>query len=290
MLCRSERQEEVVEGRARVLVEAAASHRHDVPGHLASVKRGCSQARESPGWAIAFFASFSNMRTVAAAPLLIDDPPVASPELALVDAGLAAQLRVELTSGEAFRPREVARPAYLMLLADVDAPEPVPARDDKHGPLQVEAVEVLPAYIVVSDEKTKDLEVEDSDVAEVLDYPVTPAPVEEIEELPDYIVRGGESAVPAAVTEATDDQAPPISDYPVLPDLDERSDALDETDAALRRIREQMVVPGGKPSKPHSRVRRRFAIVSALGLTVALAAVAVDVQLGILHAPGWLAF
>jgi hypothetical protein len=30
--------------------------------------------------------------------------------------------------------------------------------------------------------------------------------------------------------------------------------------------------------------------VTGLGLTAALAAVAVDVQLGVLHAPGWLAF
>jgi hypothetical protein len=262
-----------------------------VPEHPASVERALSQARESPKWAIAFFASISNMRTVAAAPLLIDDPPVASPELALVDAGLAAQLRVELTSGEAFRPREVARPGYLMLLADVGAPEPAPSVVDEHPPLQVAAVDVMPVYVVLPDESDDlDLEDEDPDADETFDSPVPPAPVEEVEELPDYIVRSGESAFPAAVTEASVDQAQPISDYPVLPDLNERSDALDETDAALRRIREQMVVPGGESSTPRSRVRRRFAIVSGFGLATALAAVAVDVQLGVLNAPGWLAF
>jgi hypothetical protein len=220
------------------------------------------------------------MRPVAAAPLLIDDRLVASPELALVDAGLAAQLRVELTSGEAFRPREVARPAYLTLLADAGAPEPPTTSDDEHGPLEVDAVDVLPAFVVLPDETT-----EVPDVAETLDYPVPPALAEEVEELPDYIVRTGEPAAPVA--EASVDQAHPSSDYPVLPDLDERSDALEETEAALRRIREQFVAPGGKPT---SRVRRRLAIVSGLGLGVALGVVALDVQLGVLHAPGWLAF
>jgi hypothetical protein len=221
------------------------------------------------------------MRTVAAAPLFIDDLLLASPELALVDADLAAQLRGGLTSGEGFRPREVARPAFLTLLVDGVTAECAPTPDDQPASLEVETVDVLPAYIVVPDEKTDDLVLED-EVFEALEDFDMPAPVEE---LPDYIVRSDAVVVPEVAAEVSADKAQSSSDYPVLPDLDERSDALDETDAALRKIREQMVVPGDKPT---SNVRRRLAIVSGLGLGVALAAVAVDVQLGVLHAPGWL--
>ena len=224
------------------------------------------------------------MRTVAAAPLFIDDPVLASPELALVDADLAAQLRAELSSGEGFRPREVARPASLTLLVDAGTADRTSKADDQLASLEVEAVDVMPAYIVVPDEKTDDLVLEDEvfealEALEALDVP------EPVEELPDYIVRSDAVVVPEVAAEASADKAQSSSDYPVLPDLDERSDALDETDAALRKIREQMVVPGDKPT---SHVRRRLAIVSGLGLGVALAAVAVDVQLGVLHAPGWL--
>ena len=223
---------------------------------------------------------------MAAAPLLFDDPLLASPELALVDADLAAQLRGELTSGEGFRPREVARPAYLTLVVDGTAPELTP--DDELAPLELAAVDVMPAYIVLPDEEMDDLplEAEVPGAAENFDLPVPPALSSEIEELPDYIVQSGESTVAREIsTEPSADKAQSSSDYPVLPAPDESSDALEETEAALRRIREQMVVPGDKQA---SHVRRRLAIVSGLGLGMTLAAVAVDVQLGVLHAPGWL--
>src|SRR6478735_9159886 len=157
MLYRSERQEEVVERRARVRVEAAASPRQDVPSHRASVERPGAQAREPPEWAIAFFAFPSNMRVVAAAPLLFDDPLVASPELALVDAALAAQLRADMPPSEPFRPRDVARPTYLALVFDVDAPEPaedeLPAPLDEHDePL----ADIVPAFVVVADDRDVD--------------------------------------------------------------------------------------------------------------------------------------
>lgn len=228
------------------------------------------------------------MRGVAAAPLLLDDPPVASPELALVDAGLAAQLRAELTSGGVFRPREVARPAYLTLLVDA-APEPEPAPDDELSPVQFPPVEVIPAYLLPH-ENADDLPLVDEvpSVADTVEFPVSLVAAGEDEELPDYVVRADDPIVAREVTAETSaaEQAQASSDYPVLPDLDERTYALDETEAALRRIREHMV-PAGK-SAP--RIRRRFTIVSGMGIAAALAVVALEVQLGVLHAPGWLGF
>jgi len=300
---------------------------------------------------------------VAAAPHLFDDP-IASPELALVDAELAAQLRAGLATGDPFQPRDVPRAEYPTLVFDAvvrelaahgpDVPagevppveEPVelvdesaPQDEPRTSPVleaivlpEDESVE-LPAYLVASDHVVADPGVAESEIAEVrvaldeefsmpeeesFEHPhhfVGPAQDagDTVDELPDYVVRPmDESAAARPQYVVAPDEVPAVddtvadialeedvrgpdvaeasaepgtsSDYPVLPDLDERSDALDETDAALRRIREQMVVPGGKPT---SRVRRRLAIASGL-LGVALAAVAVDVQLGVLHAPGWL--
>jgi len=302
---------------------------------------------------------------VAAAPHLFGDP-IASPELALVDAELAAQLRADLATGHPFRPRDVPRAEYPTLVFDavvrdlaadeLDVPagevppveEPVELVDESASPDEpfapplLEAIVLpedesveLPAYVVASDHPVvSDPGVAESDVGEghvaLVEEFVLPEEQsfehpdyfagsaedadDTVDELPDYVVRPVDEPAAAlpdyvvapdevpAVDEIVADIAfdedviRPIvveasaelgtsSDYPVLPDLDERSDALEETDAALRRIREQMVVPGGKPT---SRVRRRLAIVSGLGLGVALAAVAVDVQLGVLHAPGWL--
>jgi len=235
------------------------------------------------------------MSGVAAAPLLFDDSDVASPELALVDAGLAAQLRAKLTSGEAFCPRQVARPAYVALVFDSCTPhiedegaaDLEPPQVAEPSPLEDEAVDVLPAYVVLADEKTVDPALEDEARGVSESFDQLAAQEEVVEELPDYIVRGGESPASASAVDMSTEDAQATSDYPVLPDLDERSDALDETEAALRRIREHMVVPAVK-SAP--RVRRRFTVVSGIGIAAALAAVAVEVQLGVLHAPGWLGF
>jgi hypothetical protein len=277
---------------------------------------------------------------VAAAPLLFDDPPIASPELALVDADLAAHLRAELPTGEAFRPRDVPRVEYPTLVfdavvRDLDQDEDVadeaqePSADDSgelpeyvvyvvpHSEDVVESsdaettehataespepplLEVLPAPEVQSFALPDYIVVSDDDVVDELpDYVVLPeeeaAPVmvaadETAPALPAYVVpEAEESAAEDVVVAATTDQSSSRSDYPVLPDLDERSDALEETEAALRRIREQMVTPS--ESKPRRRLRRRFTVFAGLGVVGALAVYAADVQLGVLQAPGFLAF
>jgi hypothetical protein len=351
---------------------------------------------------------------VAAAPHLFDDPPIASPELALVDSDLAEQLRADMPSSQAFRPRDVARPAYLSLVFDVDAPEPaqdaLPVPVDEHDEPPADVVELVPAYVVVADDEHVDQVALDdynaSDVAESFDEPVPPALVEPTDELPDYIVVRDEATVDvvsadvlpvddvvAYVAESFEEPVPPALDesaearadyvvrtddtvvdavpedvlpsdgvvldeevaeyvpegivlpvlptleepaealpdyivrddepvvdvvpeyvvladdvqvddglsndgeasadraqsrskFPLLPDLDERSDALEETEAALRKIRENMGVPPTAQRK--RRVRRRFTVATGLCAVTALAVYAAEIELGVAHGPGWL--
>jgi hypothetical protein len=324
---------------------------------------------------------------VAAAPHLFDDP-IASPELALVDADLAAQLRADLATGDAFRPRDVPHAEYPTLVFDAvvrdlpvdepdiavdeaalveDAADPVDDVVPYEEPSVLPVLEALPLpeetselpeYVVVSDgddlgDRTLDtshlaetqialvderVELSDDVVPddeplvppvlealarpeeqsfELPDYPVPSAEDigDTVDELPDFIVRpvdepaaalpeyvvgpaeraGVDEAVVDAVfdedvilpevVEASTDEAASKSDYPVLPDLEERSDALEETEAALRRIREQLVPTPAEP-KRRSRLRRRFTVVGGLCLMAAAGVAAADVQLGMMH--GWL--
>jgi len=262
------------------------------------------------------------MRNVAAAPLVLDDPledpPIASPELALVDADLAAQLRADMSTGDEFRPRPAARPEYPSLVFDADVRDL--AEDDPSGG-EPEELDDRPDHTVVSDDTVSDVL---QDVAEAwsgdehssLESPALPDPDEgsdELDELPDYILQSDDVAdvvpeyvvLPADETtdvvldldldlepdvagEATAQQAEASSDYPALPDLDERSDALEETEVALRRIREQMGV--ATPEKRKPRVRRRFIIGSGFCAAAALGVYVAGVQLGVAHLHGLLAF
>jgi hypothetical protein len=250
------------------------------------------------------------MCVVAAAPHLFDDRLVASPELALVDVDLAAQLREDIRAGEEFRPRTVARPEFSLL-------HPVEiAGDAGEDDPAVDAVVELPEYVVTHDEIVVDvdpvvvsLEAPSAlpvaeDLSELPDYVVAseetadavgggtaflgvalePAP-EDVSDLPDYIVRADEDLVPAGNASV---EEPTTSDYPVLPDLGEASVALEETDVALRKIREQMA--SEEPSRGRRRLRRGFIAASGLGAVAALALFAVDAQQGVATLPSWLGF
>jgi hypothetical protein len=319
---------------------------------------------------------------VAAAPHLFDDSPVASPELALVDADLAAELRADLATGEAFRPRQVPHAEYPTLVFDAvvrDLDEEEPHVDeleeisdsvassadigedvgaDSPSPPVLEALPALeeqsyelPDYIVMSDDEVVDaipvdVVLPEQETAPALPEYVVPAaedalvedellqarptPEEQTFELPDYIVVSDDEvvdaipdyvvlpdeetflALPEYVVPAADevtvedvvpeyvvrdddilpvvDEAPANSAYPVLPDLEARSDALEETEAALRRIREQMVVVAPSEPKRAPRLRRRFTILAGFCAVTATAVVAAEMQLGVAHAPGWPAF
>jgi len=320
------------------------------------------------------------MRRVAAAPLVFDDLPVSSPELALVDADLAAQLRADLTSGETFRPRPAPRPEYPALVfdavvldlaeADLTADEdcerssdeadepsddavatagadPIDDATDEHEgtealmPPVLEALPTpdehtfeLPDYILVSDDDVVDaipdyIVVPEGELLPALPEDIAPAADERVEEvvpdpvlpdyvvmpeevaataphyagpaadetivedvpdavLPEYIVRDDVSA-PEVAAQASAEEAHSTSDYPMLPDLEERSDALEETEAALRRIREQMGIPAAPTGPRKRRFRRRFTVFAGL-FAVATLTAAAEAQLGIAHAPGFLSF
>jgi len=241
------------------------------------------------------------MCVVAAAPHVFDDALVASPELALVDVDLAAQLREDIRTGEEFRPRTVARPElHLVFSAEVaeddatvedvvELPEYLVPHEDDEVVVDVEPVVValdvpaappvadepseLPDYVVAPEEVPHDV----GGSTTLFDVAPAPAP-EDVSELPDYVVRADDLVVDQPVT----------SDYPVLPDLGEASVALEETDVALRKIREQFASEETSPR--HRRLRRGFIAASGLGAIAALAVFAVDLQLGVATLPSWLGF
>jgi hypothetical protein len=184
-------------------------------------------------------------------------------------------------------------PDYVLRTGDPDVDDAVP---DVDASAPVEPViheypalpdfgEVLPDY-VVAPEETSAADVGDTLAVEVaLDPPAPDTP-----ELPDFIVRADDLAVETIVAEvdASAKHEPANPDYPVLPDLGEASDALEETDAALRKIREQMA--SEEPPGKRRRLRRGFTVASGLGAIAALAVLGLDVQQGFATLPGWLSF
>jgi hypothetical protein len=250
------------------------------------------------------------MCVVAAAPHLFDDSLLVSPELALVDVELAAQLRADIRTGAEFRPRAGTRPEFRLL-------HPVEIGDDD---MTIGDVDELPEYIVPQGE----IAIEVDPIVVALDVQPAPPMLEDLSELPDYIVApeesgdeiGGGTAFlgvvldPPALTEVSDLQdyvvlderlgvadvpeadasgaEPTTSDYPELPDLGASSEVLEESDVALRKIREQLASEG--PSPRRRRLRRGFIAASGLGAFAALAVFAVDVQQGVATLPGWLGF
>ena len=162
----------------------------------------------------------------AALGLAVDETRLASPELALVDAALAAELRLSLPPVEGTEPRGRASFEEAPAASDESAP---PQRDveDEFGEAEAGAAELhLDAEYIGS---------------------VT-------EEMP-------------AQSQTTS------SHHPVLP-APEAEDAIGETDAALRRIRERLT--DESPDRGR-RLRRRFTVASGASAVCALGVLAVDV-------------
>ena len=179
---------------------------------------------------------------MAAAPdLSLDVPLTASPELALVDADLAAALRRTLRVPQEQVAR--SRPTTRALLRPTESS----AADDQI----VEATNPADELIVFPDER-----------------PAASAVIEPAIE-PDRLVD------PPAVF---DDGPRDVSHYPELPALDPR--LTDETEAALRRIREQLGVR--EVPRARRRIRRGFTVASGLVAVYAIAGAAAAVQLGLM--------
>ena len=169
---------------------------------------------------------------------MVGESPLASPELALVDADLAAELRRGLRAVEDtwLRPRVSA--------------EEAPAAIEEDAPSQPVAADELPLVESRESEHLPDLDY----IVEVVEQP--PAPSEQTR-----------------------------SHYPVLPEPEE--DAIEETDAALRLIREHMTE---ELPAPERKLRRRFILASGASAACAVGVLALDVQLQVAQLPGWLGF
>jgi hypothetical protein len=240
------------------------------------------------------------MCDVAAAPHLFDDVLNASPELALVDLDLATKLRADIRAGEEFRPREAARPAFRLLLPDVESVDVILEPPSVEGGENVH-VEAVAAEEIVLDVDPVVVALEPSELPDYVvapeepNYPTYPSflggtleevVVDEGPDLPDYVVVADPVETGPIVTVPVE-EASPASDYPQLPDLGEASEALEETDAALRKIREHL---GSDESDQRRRLRRGFTVLSGLGAVGAVAVFAVDLRLGVVALPGWLGF
>jgi hypothetical protein len=182
--------------------------------------------------------------TVAAAAFL---EPV-SPELALVDGVLAAQLRAVLDAPM----RHVAA-----------TPSAAPDREGCAGdPVEYPAVPLLAR--VAENDPIADLIVPgpESRLAE-------PSTFDPHDHDPSADVFGQETA-----------QQAEMSRYPALPSpADGGSEPVDATETVLREIRDRLATP--TPATRRKRFRRRFTVASGLSAVIALGAFATNVGFGV---------
>ena len=240
-----------------------------------------------------------------------------SPELALVDAELAAELRRTLSPVEDSWPRPSARvedastesekhaPAQLESADDVghaespnvvqlhvdesivSTPEQTPAeelRPSSHDPFLPVSEEVAfedspPRPLASIDEACAESEDDAPAQWDVADILREAEPRAEQLLVDEYIV---------AVPEQTPAQEQRSSHYPVLPAPEPEREAIEETDAALRRIRERLN-ESDEPTRK-SRLRRPFTLASGVIAMCALGVFAVDAELQVGQLPSWLPF
>ena len=231
---------------------------------------------------------------------LAGDAPLASPELALVDADLAAELRRTLSPVEDSWPRPPSHVENAPAEAEEDAPAPLESAGDS-GHAESRDAEQLhdDEHVVSTSEQTP---------AEALPpssyFPVLPAPEPEdaaFEDSPlplasfDEASEESEDDTPAwwedivVVPEQTPVQEQRSSHYPVLPTPEQGPERFEETDAALRRIRERMNDSDESPAGKN-RLRRHFTLGSGVVAMCALGVFAVDAELQVGQLPSWLPF
>lgn len=249
---------------------------------------------------------------VAADPLV--DAPLASPELALVDPKLAADLRRTHSPADDrwLRPRArvedasaegEARPAQLESGDDAGhaASGNAEQTHDQESivatpPEQTFSEELRPSsrYPALPAPEPEEAAFEDSptplpnfDEASV-DDDDTSAAWWAVAEVLREAEAGAEQVLVDEYIAATPDEAQTRSHYPVLPALPD-AEATDATDVALRRIRESLSEADRSPSGKR-RIRRAFMLGSGVVAVCAVAALGADVQLQVAHLPSWIPF
>jgi hypothetical protein len=185
---------------------------------------------------------------MAAAPLPLVDPEYSrvSPELALVDAHLAAELRERLAGPADTAPAPAFEPAVVELVepeAPIDSAEVARSNDDTVG---VDSIDDLIVGYAAAEDGSSILP---DDVVDVVD---------EIQ--PD--TREGEAGT---------------TSYPALPAAETRDS--DPTDLVLREIRHRLT----EEPQTKRRLRRRFVVASGVGAIAAVAVLLVDVHFGIVQ-------
>ena len=243
---------------------------------------------------------------------------LASPELALVDPELAAELRSTLSPVE---DRWLRPPARVEDASAESEDPPVRLADDAGYAASRDTQRLHDDEFIVATppEQTPAEEPRLSS-----HYPVLPAPKPEEASFEESPPRSGarideasaesddDASALRAVTEVLrkaeavaervlvdehvttmPDQTPAEdrtrSHYPVLPASDADAEATDATDAALRRIREGLAEADASPSRKR-RIRRGFTLASGVVAACAVAALGADVRLHVAQLPSWLQF
>lgn len=228
---------------------------------------------------------------------LAGEAPLASPELALVDADLAAELRRTLSPVEDSWPRPPSRVENASTEAEEDAPAQLESAGDS-GHAESPDAERLhdDEHLVSTPEQTPAEELRPSSY-----FPVLPAPEPEEEGSPLPLASFDEASAESAddtpswwedivvVPEQTPVQEQRSSHYPVLPAPEQGPERFEETDAALRRIRERMNESDESPAGKN-RLRRHFTLGSGVVAMCALGVFAADAELQVGQLPHWLPF
>jgi hypothetical protein len=245
---------------------------------------------------------------VVAAELLVD-PPLVSPELALVDPALAAELRSTLSPEERW-PRPPARVEDVSAQSGEDPPSQLEAAGDAGNTESGVADQWNNDESIIA---TQPEQVSAEKLRLSSHYPVLPAPEPDDPAFEDFQTRPSGSFGEASAV--SDDDAPTLSKvaevireaeavaervlvddyltttpeqtpaenqrtrshYPDLPAPEDDSEAADATDAAFRRIRESLTEADESPSGKR-RIRRGFTLGSGVVAVFAVAALEAGAQ------------
>ena len=255
---------------------------------------------------------------MAVAADLLVDAPLASPELALVDPELAAELRRTHSSVEERWLHPPARVEYVSPESGEDDPSQLEAADDvgHSGTGDAEQLGDDESIVATPPEQTSIDELPPSarysgrpahepEEAAFEDSP--PPPLTRFGQASDEsdddasaalravaeVVREAEAVAEQVLVDeyiaATPGEVQTRSHYPVLPAPEPDAEAADAVDAAFRRIREGMTEADESPS-PKRRVRRGFTLASGVVAACAVAALGADVQFQVAHLPSWIQF